>query len=67
MLSIYVVPVTVRTAVLLVMLPDWAVMLVVSVLLTVCAVANPELSMVAAAVFDDAQVTESVKSVVVPF
>jgi hypothetical protein len=33
--------VTVKTAVLLVMDPDWAVMLVVSVLLTVFAVAQP--------------------------
>jgi hypothetical protein len=41
-------------------------MLVVSVLLTVSAVARPELSIVATAVFDDVQVTELVKSVVVP-
>jgi hypothetical protein len=49
------------------MLPDWAVMLVVSVLLTVSAVARPELSIVATAVFEDVHVTELVKSVVVPF
>jgi hypothetical protein len=42
-------------------------MFVVSVLLTLFAVASPELSIVAAAVFEDVQVTESVKSVVVPF
>lgn len=60
-------PVTVSTAVLLVMLPDCAVMFVVCVLLTLCAVASPELSIVAAAVFEDVQVTELVKSVVVPF
>ena len=49
------------------MLPDWAVIFVVSVLVTVKAVASPELSMVAAAVFDDVQVTELVRSTVVPF
>jgi hypothetical protein len=49
------------------MLPDLAVMFVVSVLLTVFAVARPELSTVAAAVFDDVQVTEPVRSVVLPF
>lgn len=42
-------------------------MLVVSVLLTVCAVASPELPIVAAAVFEDVQVTELVRSTVVPF
>jgi len=52
---------------LLVMLPDLAVTWVVSVLVTVCAVASPELSMVAAAVFDEVQVTESVRSSVFPF
>jgi hypothetical protein len=67
MLSIYVVPVTVSTAVLLVMLPEVAVMFVVSVLLTLRAVAKPELSIVAAAVFEDVQVTELVRSTVVPF
>jgi hypothetical protein len=67
MLSIYVVPVTVSTAVLLVMLPEVAVMFVVSVLLTLRAVARPELSIVAAAVFEDVQVTELVRSTVVPF
>ncbi len=41
-------------------------MFVVSVLLTVSAVASPELSIVAAAVFDDDQVTELVKFTVVP-
>lgn len=41
-------------------------MFVVSVLLTVSAVARPELSIVATAVFDDAQVTELVKFTVVP-
>ncbi len=41
-------------------------MFVDALLLTVSAVASPELSMVAAAVFDDVQVTELVKSVVVP-
>lgn len=51
---------------LLVMLPDLAVMLVVALLVTVCAVARPELSMVAADVFEEVQVTESVKSVVLP-
>lgn len=48
------------------MLPDWAVMFVASVLLTVSAVANPELSIVATAVFEDVQVTALVKSTVVP-
>lgn len=52
---------------LLVMLPDLAVMFVVAVLVAVWAVANPELSMVAAAVFEDVQVTESVMSTVFPF
>lgn len=42
-------------------------MFVVSVLVTVFAAANPELSIVAAAVFEDVQVTELVKSTVVPF
>ena len=42
-------------------------MFVVTVLLTLCAVASPELSMVAAAVFDDVQVTELVRSTVLPF
>lgn len=59
--------VTVNTAVLLVMLPDCAVMFVVWVLVTLCAVAKPELSIVAAVVLEDVQVTESVKSVVLPF
>jgi len=58
---------TVSLTALLVMLPDLAVMFVVSVLVTVCAVASPELSMVAAAVFEDAQVTESVIFTVFPF
>ena len=52
---------------LLVILPDLAVMLVVAVLVTVCAVASPELSIVAAAVFEEVQVTESVRFVVFPF
>lgn len=52
---------------LLVMLPDWAVTFVVSVLVTVFAVASPELSIVAAAVFEDVQVTESVRSTAFPF
>jgi hypothetical protein len=52
---------------LLVMLPDLAVILVVAVLVTVCAVAKPELSMVAADVFEDVQVAESVKLTVSPF
>ena len=51
---------------LLVMLPDLAVMFVVAVLEMVCAVASPALSIVAAVVFDDVQVTESVKSTVFP-
>lgn len=42
-------------------------MFVASVLLTLFAVASPELSIVAAAVFDDVQVTELVRSTVVPF
>src|SRR5258708_22425090 len=42
-------------------------MFVDSLLLTVSAVASPELSIVATAVFDDAQVTELVRSTVVPF
>ena len=58
---------TVRVMALLVMLPDLAVMFVVCVLVTDCAVASPELSMVAAAVFEDVQVTESVKFTVFPF
>jgi hypothetical protein len=37
------------------------------VLLTLFAVANPELFIVAAAVFEDAHVTELVRSTVVPF
>ena len=52
---------------MLVMLPDVAVIVVVSVLLTLCAVTSPELSMVAAAVFEDFQVTEAVKSTASPF
>ena len=52
---------------LLVIVPDVAVIEVVSVLLTLCAVASPELSMVAAAVFEDLQVTESVRSTASPF
>jgi len=58
---------TVSVMTLLVMLPDLAVMWVVSVLVTVSAVASPELSIVAAAVFEDVQVTESVRSTVFPF
>jgi hypothetical protein len=58
---------TVSTAVLLVMLPDLAVISVVPVLLTLCAVASPALSIVATAVFEDDQVTELVRSTVVPF
>ena len=54
-------------AVLLVMLPDLAVMSVVPVLLTLFAVASPALSIVATAVFEDDQVTELVRSTVVPF
>jgi hypothetical protein len=42
-------------------------MFVVSVLVTVCAVASPELSIVATAVFEEVQVTESVRSTVFPF
>jgi hypothetical protein len=42
-------------------------MFVVSVLLTLCAVASPALSIVATAVFEDDQVTELVRSTVVPF
>jgi hypothetical protein len=42
-------------------------MFVDSVLLTVSAVASPALSIVATAVFDDVQVTELVRSTVVPF
>lgn len=42
-------------------------MFVVTVLVTLSAVASPELSMVAAAVFDDVQVTELVRSTVLPF
>jgi hypothetical protein len=42
-------------------------MFVVSVLVTVSAVASPELSMVATAVFEDVQVTELVRSTVVAF
>lgn len=52
---------------MLVMLPDWAVMFVVAVLVTVCPVASPVVSIVAAVVFEDVQVTESVKSTVFPF
>jgi len=52
---------------LLVTLPDLAVMLAVSALVKVCAVASPALSMVAAVVFEDVQVTESVKFTVFPF
>jgi hypothetical protein len=52
---------------LLVTLPDAAVMFVVAVLVTVCAVASPELSMVAVAVFEEVQVTESVRFTVFPF
>jgi hypothetical protein len=52
---------------LLVTLPDLAVTFVVSVPVTVCAVASPELSMVAAAAFEDVQVTEPVKFTVFPF
>lgn len=53
--------------VLLVILPDLAITLVVAVLVTVCAVASPALSIVAAAVFEEVQVAESVKSTVFPF
>ena len=49
------------------MLPDVAVTFVVSLLVTLCAVASPELSIVATAVFEDVQVTEVVRSTVVPF
>lgn len=52
---------------LLVIFPDLALMLVVELLVTVCAVARPELSMVTAVVFEEVQVTESVKFVVFPF
>lgn len=52
---------------LLVTLPEVAVIFVVDVVVTVCAVAKPELSIVAAEVFEEVQVTESVKSVVSPF
>jgi hypothetical protein len=58
---------TVSVIALLVMLPDLAVMFVVSVLVTVGAVASPELSIVAAAEFEVVHVTESVKFTVVPF
>jgi hypothetical protein len=58
---------TVRVMELLVMLPDIAVTAVVSVPPTVCAVAKPELSMVAAVVFEQFHVTESVRSTVFPF
>jgi hypothetical protein len=57
----------VRVIALLVTLPDIALIVVVSVLLTLCAVASPELSMVAAVVFEDVQVTEFVKFTVSPF
>lgn len=56
-----------RVIALLVTLPDIALIVVVSVLLTLCAVASPELSMVAAVVFEDVQVTEFVKFTVSPF
>ena len=49
------------------MLPDCAVMFVVAVLLTLFAVASPALSIVAVAVFEDDQVTELVRSTVLPF
>jgi hypothetical protein len=52
---------------LLVILPDLAVIFVVALLLTVFAVARPELSIVAVAVFEEVQVTESVRSTVLPF
>jgi hypothetical protein len=42
-------------------------MFVVPVLLTLFAVASPELSTVATAVFEDVQVTELVRSTVFPF
>jgi hypothetical protein len=42
-------------------------MFVVPVLVTLFAVDNPELSIVATAVFDDVQVTELVRSTVFPF
>lgn len=52
---------------LLEILPELAVIFVVVVVVTVFAVASPELSMVAAAVFEELQVTESVKFTVFPF
>ena len=64
---LYHVPVTVSPMVLLVTLPEAAVIFVVSVLVTLWPVASPELSIVAAAIFEDVHVTESVKSVVFPF
>lgn len=65
--SLYDEAETVSVMALLVMLPDWAVTFVVWVLVTVCAVASPELSIVAAAVLEDVQVTESVRSTELPF
>lgn len=59
--------VTVNLIALLVTLPDFAVIVVVEVVLTVCAVANPALSMVAVEVFEDVHVTASVKFTVFPF
>lgn len=52
---------------LLVTLPDVAVTVVVEVLVTVSAVARPELLIVATVVFEDVHVTESVRSTVFPF
>jgi hypothetical protein len=66
-LLVYEALFTVSAAVLLVMPPDVAVMSVVPVLLTLFAVASPALSIVATAVFEDDQVTELVRSTVVPF
>jgi hypothetical protein len=58
---------TVSTAVLLVILPDLAVILAVALLLTVFAAASPESSIVATVVFEELQLTESVRSIVLPF
>jgi hypothetical protein len=58
---------TVNVIALLVTLPDLAVIVVVDVLLTVCTVARPELSIVATDVFEDVQVTASVRFTVFPF
>jgi hypothetical protein len=58
---------TVKVIALLVTLPDLAVIVVVDVLLTVCAVARPELSIVATDVLEEVQVTASVRFTVFPF